>query len=154
MTRQQYAIVHYESNYRQDDIPDCADEIHYGYGYAYDYLYQDDDDAVSMTVLTLNENDYWRGWFFYNDMEDGNEACPCDVNTEEHLDLHWESNSGGGHYDCMRYEHIVNGRIVTTRVFKTGNATMFDDAVDILIHHQFENRLTTNDTERTRRAYI
>ena len=61
-------------------------------------------------VVTLNETDYWRGWFFYNDMEDGDDACPVEVNTEEHLDLHWESNSGGGHYDCMRYEHIVNGR--------------------------------------------
>ena len=49
---------------------------------------------------------------------------------------------------------LLTEDIVTTRVFKTGNATMFDDAVDILIHHQFENRLTTNDTERTRRAYI
>jgi len=154
MTREQYAIVHYESDYRQDDIPDCADTGHYGYDYAYEYFYQDDDDAVTMTVLTLNQDDFWRGWFFYNDDEDGETACPSDVNTQEHLDLHWDSTSGGGHYDCLRYEHIVNGRIITTRFFKAVGDGMFSDAVDITTHHQFENRLTTNDPERTRRVYI
>ena len=154
MTRQTYGVVHYESDYTNDHIPDCADTGDYGYEYAYDYSYMEDDDAVSMTVLTLNQDDYWRGWFFYNDMDDGEDACPCDVNTEEHLDLHWESNSGGGHYDCLRYEHVVNGRIVTTRFFKSVGMQMWDDPVDITTHHQFENRLTTNDTERERRVYI
>jgi hypothetical protein len=87
-------------------------------------------------------------------MSDGEDACPCECNTEEHLDIHWESNSGGGHYDCLRYEHVVNGRIVTTRYFKSPGMKMWDDSVDITTHHQFENRLTTNDTERERRVYI
>ena len=141
MTRQQYAVVHYESEYTQDGLPDCADEKHYGYDYAYDYSYMEDNDAVSMTVLTLHQDDYWRGWFFYNDMDDGEDACPCDVNTEEHLDLHWESNSGGGHYDCLRYEHIVWGVIVTTRFFKDVGDGMFADRSDVIIDHRFKNRL-------------
>ena len=62
-----------------------------------------------MEQVKLNPNDYWVGYFFYNDMEDPEEAYPVYFNTREHLDIHWESNSGGGHYDCTRYEHIVNG---------------------------------------------
>ena len=150
MTKYVYGIVHCPSAYDNDVIPDTAD---IDVGYAWD-LFREDNEAVCMTVVTLNPDDYWRGWFFYNDMDDGEDACPCDCNTQEHLDLHWESNSGGGHYDCLRYEHVVNDRIVTTRFFKPPGMKMWDDAVDITTHHQFENRLTTNDTERTRRTYI
>ncbi len=139
MTREVYGIVHYPGAWNEYSIPDCAEE---DAEYAYEYHYLEDNEAVSMTLITLNPDDHWRGWFFYNDMEDGDEACSYCCNTEEHLDLHWESNNAGGHYDCMRYEHVVNGRVVSTRTFKTGNATMFDDPVDILTHSAFENRLT------------
>jgi hypothetical protein len=150
MTRYVYGIIHCPEAYNQDVIPDTAElDAEYAWG-----RYLEDDEATQMTVVTLNQDDYWRGWFYYNDMSDGEDACPCECNTEEHLDLHWESNSGGGHYDCLRYEHVVNGRIVTTRFFKSVGMQMWDDPVDITTHHQFENRLTTNDTERTRRAYI
>jgi len=140
VTRQVYGIVYFPGAYQEYVIPDCAEE---DAEYAYEQLYREDNDAVSMTLVTLNPDDYWCGWFFYNDMEDGDEACSYRCNTEEHLELHWESNNSGGHYDCLRYEHVVNGRIVTTRTFKTGNATMFDDAIDVLTHHAFDNRLTT-----------
>jgi hypothetical protein len=150
MTKYVYGIVHIPNAYANNVIPDTAD---IDVGYAWD-LFRDDNDADYLTVVTLNPDDYWRGWFFYNDMDNGEDACPCDCNTQEHLDLHWESNSGGGHYDCLRYEHIVNDRIVTTRFFKAVGDGMFSDAVDITTHHQFENRLTNNDTDRTRRAYI
>ena len=30
------------------------------------------------------------------------------------LDLHWDTNSGGGHYDCTHYDHVVNGVVVET----------------------------------------
>ena len=151
MTRYVYGIVHFPEAFNQDVIPDCAEPECVSYSYD---LYMDDDEATQLTVVTLNQDDYWRGWFYYNDMSDGEDAYPCECNTEEHLDIHWESNSGGGHYDCLRYEHVVNGRIVTTRYFKSAGMEMWDDSVDITTHHQFENRLTTNDTERTRRAYI
>lgn len=137
MTKEVYGIVHCPGSFNQYLIPDGAEsDAEYAYSW-----FQEDDEATHMEVVTLNQDDYWQGWFFYNDMEDGDDACPCYVNTEEHLDSHWESNNSGGHYDCLRYEHIVNGRVLTTRLFKTGNATMFDDAVDILIDHRFKNRL-------------
>lgn len=151
MIKYVYGIIHSSDPHIDCLIPDCAEP---GYAeYAYD-RYLEDTEADWLEVLTLNEDDYWRGWFYYNDMSDGEDAAPCEVNTEEHLDWHWESNSGGGHYDCLRYEHVVNNRIVTTRFFKSVGMQMWDDPVDITTHHQFENRLTTNDTDRTRRAYI
>ena len=151
MTRHVYGIIHSPESYIGTMIPDGAEsDAEYAYGWFQEY----DDEATHMEVVTLNETDYWRGWFYYNDMDDGEDAYPVEVNTEDHLDIHWESNSGGGHYDCLRYEHVVDNRIVTTRFFKSVGMQMWDDPVDITIHHQFENRLTTNDTERTRRAYI
>lgn len=139
MTRETYGIVYFPGAYQEEVIPDGAYED--GPDYAFD-LYKDDDEAVSMTVVTLNPQDFWRGWFFYNDGSDGEDAAPENFNSQEHLELHWESNSGGGHYDCLRYEHIVNERIVTTRFFKAVGDGMFSDAVDITTHHAFENRLT------------
>jgi hypothetical protein len=150
MTKYVYGIIHSDDPSIDHLIPDLAEQ---DAEYAYD-RYMDDTEADWLEVVTLNEDDYWRGWFYYNDMDDGEDAAPCEANTQEHLDLHWESNRGGGHYDCLRYEHVVNGRIVTTRFFKSAGMKMWDDPVDITTHHQFENRLTTNDTERTRRAYI
>jgi len=151
MTREVYGIIYSPNTWVGTMIPDGAD---IDADFAYSWFQEYDDEASHMTVVTLNRDDYWRGHFFYNDDDDGESACPVEVNTEEHLDFHWESNSGGGHYDCLRYEHVVNGRIVTTRFFKSVGDGMFSDAVDITTHHQFENRLTTNDTERTRRVYI
>ena len=139
MTKYVYGIVHCPNAYDNNVIPDTAD---IDVGYAWDW-FREDNEAVSMTVVTLNPDDYWRGWFFYNDDGDGEDACPCECNTQEHLDLHWESNSGGGHYDCLRYEHIVNGRIVTTRYFKSVGMEMWDEPFDITTDHQFKNRLTT-----------
>ena len=151
MTRHVYGIIHSPESYIGTMIPDGAEsDAEYAYGWFQEY----DDEATHMEVVTLNETDYWRGWFYYNDMDDGEDAYPIEVNTEDHLDLHWQSNSGGGHYDCLRYEHVVDNRIVTTRFFKSVGMQMWDDPVDITTHHQFENRLTTNDTERERRAYI
>ena len=151
MTRHVYGIIHSPESYIGTMIPDGAEsDAEYAYGWFQEY----DDEATHMEVVTLNETDYWRGWFYYNDMDDGEDAYPVEVNTEDHLDIHWESNSGGGHYDCLRYEHVVDNRIVTTRFFKSVGMQMWNDPVDITTHHQFENRLTTNDTERTRRAYI
>ena len=146
-----YGIIHSDDPHIDCLVPDCAEPR--GALFAYD-RFMEDTEADWLEVVTLKEDDYWRGWFYYNDMSDGEDACPGEVNTEEHLDWHWESNCGGGHYDCLRYEHVVNNRIVTTRFFKAVGGGMFSDAVDITTHHQFENRLTTNDTERTRRVYI
>lgn len=70
------------------------------------------EDIITTSVHTLNPNDFWRGWFFFNDSEDPDEAFPLDCNSREHLDAHWETNNSGGHYDCTLYEHIVNGKVI------------------------------------------
>ena len=72
------------------------------------------DDRIAIVTHTLNPNDYWRGWFYYNDMSDEDEADSVEVNSQDHLDIHWETNNSGGHYDCTKYEHIVNGNIIET----------------------------------------
>ena len=47
-------------------------------------------------------------------MEEAEDAGPVEVNSKEHLDAYWETNNSGGHYDCTKYEHIVNGNIIAT----------------------------------------
>ena len=111
MTQYKYGVIHYPDDFFTSVcVPDGAEpDVDSAYAW-----YQMDDDAISMEVLNLNPNDYWVGYFFYNDMEGPEDACPVECNTQEHLDAHWESNSGGGHYDCIRYEHRVNGDVIDT----------------------------------------
>ena len=106
-----YGIIHNkEGSWRKLTIPDCAEpDIEYAYGW-----FIEDEDAAWMEVVKLNVKDYWRGYFYFNDMESPEDAVGLECNTREHLDYHWESNNGGGHYDCTRYEHIVDGEIVET----------------------------------------
>ena len=112
MTKLRYGIIHYpEDSYRDTCIPDGADREDVESAYSW---FEDDDDAIYMEVINLNPNDYWAGYFFYNDMEGPEDACLVECNTREHLDIHWESNSGGGHYDCVRYEHRVNEDVIET----------------------------------------
>ena len=94
-------------------VPDGAGPDVEGAESFYQDVY-DEDCRVAFVTHTLNVNDYWRGWFFYNDMEDEFEAGDVDVNSREHLDAHWEANNSSGHYDCVRYEHIVDGKIIET----------------------------------------
>ena len=111
MTQYVYGVIHNEDDsYRELTIPDGAEiDIQSAYGW-----FQFDDDAVWMEVVTLNPSDFWRGWFYYNDMDEPEDASPIEFNTREHLDLHWETNSGGGHYDCSRIEHILDNEVVET----------------------------------------
>ena len=106
MTQYVYGVIHNEEDaWRKLTIPDGADiDIESAYSW-----FQFDDDAVWMEVVKLNPNDYWVGYFFYNDMSDPEEAERLCFNTLEHLETHLETNNGGGHYDYTRYEHIVNG---------------------------------------------
>ena len=91
-------------------IPDCAcTDLDFAYGMA-EVIEQE---IIEMSVHVLNPSDYWRGWFYFNDDSD-DEPCPLECNSREHLDAHWETNNSGGHYDCNKYEHIVNGNIIET----------------------------------------
>lgn len=94
-------------------IPDGAGEdIECAQGWAEEVV--EPDDLIAIVTHTLNINDFWVGYFFYNDMEDGEDASPVECNTREHLDAHWETNNSGGHYDCTKYEHLVNGKVIET----------------------------------------
>ena len=111
MTRQVYGVIHcQEGTFRDTEIPDGADS---DASYAWDW-YEENQEAIYMEVLNLNPNDHWVGYFFFNDMEGSEDACPVRCNTAEHLDIHWESNNAGGHYDCIRYEHRVNDDVIDT----------------------------------------
>ena len=110
MTKLVYGVIHTEDTFRELVIPDGADD---NADYAWEW-YQDDDEAIYLEVVNLHPNDYWVGYFFYNDMEGPKDACPVECNSQEHLDAHWESNNSSGHYDCIRYEHRVNGDVIDT----------------------------------------
>ena len=111
MTQGVYGVIHNEEDaWRELTIPDGAEpDVDFAYGW-----FIEEEDAVWMEVVKLNTFDFWRGWFYYNDSEGPEDACEVECNTEEHLDAHWESNNGDGHYDCSHYEHIVDGEIVKT----------------------------------------
>ena len=144
MTRYVYGIVHSPNAWDEMFVPDgAATDIDFVWGW-----FLEDEDATHLEVVTLNQDDYWRGWFYYNDMSYGEDAGPVEVNTEEHLDLHWEANNSSGHYDCLRYEHVVNERTVTTRVFQSVGREMWDYAAAITTHQHFATRLPPNDTDR------
>ena len=66
--------------------------------------------------VKLNANDYWLGYFYYNDEEhfDIDTAAECAFNTREHLELYQYMNDAGGHYVWGKVEHIVNGVVVET----------------------------------------
>ena len=92
-------------------IPDCADKDLLS---ALSWAEEVEDDIIEMSTHILNHSDYWRGYFFFNDMEGPEEVAPLECNSREHLDAHWETNNSSGHYDCTKYEHIVNGNIIET----------------------------------------
>ena len=111
MTQYVYGVIECVDDVWSDTIiPDSAEP---NIESAYSWFMQDDD-AVWMKVVKLNPDDFWRGWFYYNDMESHEDACELECNTREHLDMHWEINNSSGHYDCTHYEHIVNGEVVET----------------------------------------
>ena len=111
-----YGVIYSKSLWKEGEIdiviPDGADvDVESAYGW---YEAVTDDDAIDFVVHHLNPNDYWVGYFYFNDMEEADKACSVECNSREHLDAHWETNGSGGHYDCTKYEHVVNGNIIET----------------------------------------
>ena len=47
----------------------------------------EDEDAAWMEVVKLNANDFWRGYFYFNDMEPPEDAVGLECNTREHAGL-------------------------------------------------------------------
>ena len=99
-----------------------ANNFYYFYTNVWDGCYDeyiDEDDIVeegeyeTKTKIPVNENHFFRGYFFFNDMveePDADEDCDAlSFNTMEHLDIYWSNNDSGGHYDCLKIEHWVDG---------------------------------------------
>ena len=116
-----YGIIHHNDyGHRSITIPDGASpDIDYSYSW-----FMESDDALWMEVVKLNPNDFWRGYFYFNDMEPPEDAGEIEFNTREHADYHWESNNYDGHYDCTHYDHVVNGEVVET--IKHDNQDYYD----------------------------
>tara|TARA_R110002012_G_C11199267_1_gene559625 strand:+ start:101 stop:448 length:348 start_codon:yes stop_codon:yes gene_type:complete len=101
-------------------------ESYYMYTNVYDGCYEEylDEDGDSLdegdydtkVEVSLNENHFFRGYFFFNDMDEYEEDnfFPTDMNSVEHLELYHECNNSDGHYQFIRMEEYVNGVLVKT----------------------------------------
>ena len=102
-----------------------ANVFYYFYTNVWDGCYDeyiDEDDIVeegeyeTKTKIPVNENHFFRGYFFFNDMDEYDEEnfYPTDVNSEKHLELYQECNNSSGHHQWIRMEEWVNGVLVNT----------------------------------------
>ena len=76
-----------------------------------------DDDEVTCTEVKVNKNHYFKGYFFWNDMddyEDKDEHHTVCFNNEKDLDDYMESNNGGGHFQCTYVEEWRKGELWNT----------------------------------------
>ena len=75
------------------------------------------DDSTVCTVVQVNKEHYYKGYFFWNDMddyEDKDEHHPMCFNSERDLDDYIDSNNGGGHFQCTYIEEWVSGELIKT----------------------------------------
>ncbi len=74
-------------------------------------------DGIKVTTVKVNENHYYKGYFFYNDMDDYDdkeEHYPMCFNNEKDLDDYMDTNSGGGHFQCTYVEEWWKGELWNT----------------------------------------
>ena len=77
-----------------------------------------EEDNVSCTEVKVNPAHYYKGYFFYNDMddyEDKEEHYPVCFNNEKDLDDYIETNNSSGHFQCTYIEEWVNGKLINTK---------------------------------------
>ena len=102
-----------------------ANVFYYLYTNVYDGCYDeyiDEDDIVeegeyeTKTKVSVNENHFFRGYFFDNEMDEYDEEnfYPTDMNSEKHLETYHECNNVHGHNQWIRTEEWVNGVLVKT----------------------------------------
>ena len=76
-----------------------------------------EDEDVTCTMVEVNKNHYFKGWFFWNDMddyEDKDEHHSVCFNNEKDLDDYIESNNSGGHFQCTYVEEWRKGELFET----------------------------------------
>ena len=77
----------------------------------------DEDEKVTCTEVKVNPAHYYKGYFFWNDMddyEDKDEHHPLCVNSMEDIDAYIDTNVTGGHFQCTYIEEWVDGALVKT----------------------------------------
>ena len=82
-----------------------------------DGLFDCSDEEFTCTEVKVNPAHYYKGYFFYNDMddyEDKDEHYPSCFNTMEDVDTYIESNDSGGHFQCTYIEEWKDGALVKT----------------------------------------
>ena len=81
-----------------------------------------DDEGTTETEVTVNPAHYYKGYFFYNDMddyEDKDEHYPFCANSMEDMDAYMDTNDGGGHFQCTYIEEWIDGALVNTEIVST-----------------------------------
>ena len=81
-------------------------------------LFAGDVDETTCTRIEVNPSHYYKGYFFWNDMDDyddKDEHHSVCFNNEKDLDDYFDSNSGGGHFQCTYVEEWVDGVLVNTK---------------------------------------
>ena len=76
-----------------------------------------EDEGVSVTEVKVNPAHYYKGYFFYNDMddyEDKEEHYPSCFNSMKDVDIYIDSNDSSGHFQCTYVEEWVDGELVKT----------------------------------------
>ena len=76
-----------------------------------------DDDVTTVTTVFVNPSHYYKGYFFYNDMnyyDEKDEHYALCLNTMEDVDAYIDTNNSSGHFQCTYIEEWVNGEKVNT----------------------------------------
>ena len=81
-----------------------------------DYDLFDESECDTQTKVSVNPNHFFRGYFFFNDMDEYDEEnfFATDMNSKEHLETYHDCNNSDGHYQWIRMEEWVGGVLVTT----------------------------------------
>ena len=82
-----------------------------------DGLLDGEDGEFTCTEVKVNENHYFKGYFFWNDMDDyddKDEHYPVCFNNMKDMDDYDDSNNSSGHFQCTYVEEWVDGQLVNT----------------------------------------
>ena len=80
-------------------------------------IFDGGDEEFTCTEVKVNPAHYYKGYFFYNDMdyyENKDEHYPSCFNSMEDMDTYIESNDSSGHFQCTYVEEWVDGALVNT----------------------------------------
>ncbi len=94
-----------------------------------DNLFDGSDGEFTCTEVKVNPAHYYKGYFFYNDMddfEDKDEHYPSCFNSEEDLDTYCDCNNSSGHFQMTYFEEWVDGKLVKTTQVSDADGWLID----------------------------